>query len=129
MGQIREIVPDGSRVTAYNGTGSTIAVGYGVRRSGATDDQCALPAAITSLGWGVVVESMPTLKRGTIQTTGRVRAVAGAAIAVGAKVECGVDGKFVTHTTGTIWGIANTLTSADLEEFELELGIAAKAVS
>lgn len=129
MGQIRELVPDNSRVTAYNGSGSTIAVGYGVRRSGSTDDQCALPAAITNNGWGVVVEEMATLKRGTIQTTGRVKAVAGALIAVGAKVECGTDGKFVTHTSGAIWGIANTATAADLDEFELELGIAAKAVS
>lgn len=129
MAQIREIVPDGSRVTAYNGSGSTIAVGLGVRRSGATDDQCALLAAVTNPGWGVTVESIPNLGRGGIQTTGRVRAVCSAAIAVGAMVECGTDGKFATFSTGTKWGIANTATLNADEEFELELSTAAKAVS
>lgn len=129
MGQIRELVPDGSRVTAYNASGSTISAGRGVKRAGSSADQCSLLGAVTDAGWGVTVESIADLKRGGIQTSGRVKAVASAAISVGARVECGTDGKFVTRNTGTVWGIANTATSADGDEFELELGLGGKAVS
>lgn len=129
MGQLREIVPDGSRVTAYNNSGSTIARGLGVRRSGAGDDQCALLAAATNPAWGVTVGDIPTGTRGTIQNKGRVIAVCSAAISVGAAVECGTDGKFVPHSSGTKWGIALTATTNTGDEFELDLSAAATAVS
>lgn len=129
MGQLREFVPEHSRRTAYNASGSTIATGLGVRRSGAADDQCALPSAVTDAGWAVTVESIPDLGRGGVQITGRVKAVCSAAITAGARVDCGADGKFLTHSTGTIWGVAMTTTTLADEEFELELDIAARAVS
>lgn len=129
MGQLREFVPDNSVVTAYNASGSTIAAGLGVRRSGAVDDQVALPAAVTSVGWGVTKESIPDLGYGGIQTAGRVKAVCSAAIAVGALVDCDTAGKFLTHTTGTIWGKALTATTTTGDEFELELNAIATAVA
>lgn len=129
MGQLREFVPEHSVVTAYNGSGSEIAAGLGVRRSGSTDDQAALPAAVTSVGWGVTKESIPNLGYGGIQTAGRVKAVCSAAIDVGALVDCGADGKFLTHSTGTIWGKALTATLLADEEFELELSVVATAVA
>lgn len=129
MGQIREFVPDNSVVTAYNASGSTIAAGLGVRRSGAVDDQAALPAAVTSVGWGVTKESIPNLGYGGIQTFGRVKAVCSAAITVGALVDCDTAGKFLPHTTGTIWGKALTATTLTGDEFELELNAIATAVA
>lgn len=129
MTQLREQVPDGSIETAFNDSGSTIAVGLGVKHSGAGADQCALLGAVTDEGWGVTKESIATGKRGGVQTAGTVIAKCSAAIARGARVECGTDGRFVTRNTGTVWGTANTLTNNANEFFELKLDPAGKAVS
>lgn len=129
MSQLREQVPDGSRETAFNDSGSTIAKGLGVKRLGAGADQCALLGAVTEQGWGVTVEDIATGKRGGVQCAGTVIAKCSAAITAGARVECGTDGRFVTRNTGSVWGIAQTTTLNANEYFELKLDPASKAVS
>lgn len=130
MAQPREIVPDGSIVSGANGSGSTIAAKRGVRSSGTTyPDQIALPAAITNPGFGVTKEAIADGAVGGVQRSGRVIAVSSAAITRGAQVDCDTAGKFLTHTTGTIWGVANTATTAADQEFELDLALPGTAVS
>lgn len=129
MTQLREQVPDGSIEPAFNDSGSTIGVNLGVRATGSGADQCALMNAVTDPGWGVTKETILTGKRGGVQVAGTVIAKCSAAIARGARVECGTDGRFVTRNTGTVWGIAQTATLNADELFELKLDPAGKAVS
>jgi hypothetical protein len=101
MTQLREAVPDHSRETGFNDSGSTIAKGLGVKRLGAGADQISLLGAVTEQGWGVTVEDIATGKRGGVQKAGTVIAKCSAAITAGARVECGTDGRFATRNTGT----------------------------
>lgn len=128
MTQPREQVPDGSIVTGY--AAGAIAAKLGVRKSGANPDQIALPGAATDPGYGVLKETSPAAGGYVgVQRAGRVVATSGGAITYGAKVDCGTDGKFVAHGSGTIWGTANTATTGADEDFELDLALPGMAVS
>jgi len=54
-----------------------------------------------------------------VAAEGISKAIGGAAIDAGAKVEVGAGGKFVTYTTGPMAGIAVTACGADGEQFSL----------
>ena len=54
-----------------------------------------------------------------VAVEGISKAIGGAAINAGAKVEVGTGGKFVTYTTGPLVGIAVTACGADEEQFSL----------
>lgn len=97
------------------------AKGLGVRRSGSAVDTVALLSAVTDPMLGVVYTPIPAGGWGDVQTHGIAICKSGGAISAGAEIECGIDGKFVTRSTGRAVGIANTAATGADEDFEAYL--------
>lgn len=97
------------------------AKGLGVMRSGSSVDQVALLSASTDPMLGVVHTAIPAGGWGDVTTHGLEICRSGAAVAAGAEVECGADGRFVTRSTGRAVGIANTAATGADELFEVFL--------
>lgn len=78
---------------------------------------------------GVVSEGKAVGLHTSFKTGNQVKAIAGAAIAIGAKVTPDANGKFVTATTGTevfgtarsAAGAANDLVSIDIDRSQLDV--------
>lgn len=105
----------GKNINAAIAKGLGLIVGVG-------QDEVILPAAVTSVPYGVAVEDMPQLGHRSIQVEGKVQAKCSVAIALHALVQCGTDGRFATAATNsTIWGRAMSATGNPDEFFELEL--------
>ena len=116
----REISQPSYFKTAKN-VNAAIGKGLGVM-VGVAQDEVILPAAVTSVPRGVTTEDLPQNITRSIQTGGKVTAKGSAAIALHARVQCGVDGRFATAVTAsTIWGQAMSACAGADGLFELEL--------
>ena len=116
-------IPAGLR-SAYNGTGADIGYGLAVKASTAIDEGVLLPAASTDPVLGITRALIKNGEFGTVQTRGLATAIAGAAVTRGDRVMATAAGKLITFVAGAgnaVVGIAKQTTTADGEEFEVEL--------
>lgn len=71
---------------------------------------------------GVISEGKAAGLHTSIKTGNQVKAIAGAAVAVGAKVTPNADGKFITATSGTeVFGIAASIANAANDLFTIDI--------
>ena len=109
--------------TGHNGTGSDIAKSVCVQLKAAPtyDHEVELCATATGNPYGITSEIIADTEKGGVQIRNRAVAIAGATIAVGARVMPDTGGKLITATAGnTVVGTAATAGVTD-EEFEVEL--------
>jgi len=102
--------------------------GLGVMYNDAAGTQVKLPTSAQVFCVGVAQDTLDDAKIATgkavvnVRMFGITRAVAGAAIAVGAPVQVGSTGKFITAVaTNNVVGWALSPASADLDHFNLFL--------
>ena len=89
---------------------------------GAGAGEVLLPAAVTTLGAGVTREDIPDQGTGSVQVDGVALVECSAAIAVGALIQSGTDGRAATGVTGSmIRGVSRSATSNAGEFVEVEL--------
>ena len=71
---------------------------------------------------GVISEGKAAGLHTSIKTGNQVKAIAGAAVAVGAKVTPNADGKFITATAGTeVFGTAISIANAANDLFTIDI--------
>lgn len=122
MGGLREMNPEVR--PGINTSGSAMAKGVAVKLKATptVPDEVDLEASNTGAFYGVTKQALANNAAGDIAISGRVLALAGAAIAAGVRVMPDTGGKFVTATAGnTVAGLAVTAASGDATYFELEL--------
>lgn len=122
MGGVRSMNPEVR--PGINTSGSDMALGVAVKlkASPTVPDEVDLEATNTGAIYGVTMAAIANTATGDIAIRGRVPALAGAAIAAGARVMPNTGGKFITATAGNaVAGLAITAASGDAVLFELEL--------
>jgi hypothetical protein len=81
-----------------------------------------LPSAVTTVGYGVTSEDIPIDGTGSIQIEGIAQVVCSAAIALGALVQSGTDGRAATAATNSaVRGRCVKATAGSGEVAEVEL--------
>jgi len=87
-----------------------------------SDEEAALASDAGDFMLGVLQNAPSAAGRtATVALDGITKAVGGAAITAGSKVQVGAGGKFVTQTTGVLAGQALTTCGADAELFSLKI--------
>lgn len=89
---------------------------------GAGVGEVVLPAAVTTIGFGVTTEDIPDQGTRSVQFEGIALVECSAAIAINALIQSGTDGRAATVASGSqIRGIAKTATAGAGEFVEVEL--------
>lgn len=124
VNQPRRIVPDKGIRSGKNTSGSPILKGRIVKlkASPGVDDEVIPAAAASDAFYGVTTHDIADGEWGDIQVEGRAVVVAGAAIAVEARVTFGTGAKGAAASTGdSVLGIAVTEATTDGDEIEVDL--------
>lgn len=104
--------------------GAAVSKGYLLTKNTSAANAVELANSATDLPAGICVEAMAAsgVAR-SFQITGRADCVCGAAVAIGDRITSDASGRGIAATADSqsIWGVANTATSAAGETFELDL--------
>lgn len=91
---------------------------YALKRTSTGGTLCAAGDACD----GVISEGKAAGLHSSIKTGNQVKGIAGAAVAVGARVTVGTGGKFVTATSGTeVFGRAISIANAENDLFTIDV--------